>query len=466
MNIMKKRWICLFYLLSAGLSPQILLAQRGFDPQVKEAIQKSFLSSKDLKIKAYEVEKTSLEAASVKAKLLPHVEATGLYGFVHSTGSLDIHTLMIPGLNVGLFDGSTDFTMRTQAAFAGVTVKQVIFSGLQIPNGQKALIEKSKAQSLMAEASKEGMAKEVLNSFDQLMLLDEVEKLIQDSEKRLHKEQEKVNKAIANGLAIPYDRDKLKLALLELEAKKVELSGGRDLLVKKIRQETGLSEDEVKHVSYQLTAISLASLPDGVEERSELKALQVSAKALEYLHKKEKGAALPMLFGFGSANYINMFDTHLSIKDRPVVGNVDLSTNHLKGRPNFMVGVGAKWDVFNGGEHKNKVKQVEIDQAINAIKISDTEEKLNLLLDKNKFTYQTSNQKIRVGEQQIKVAENNLQMAGKQYQAGLIDVTELLAAENDWYKVNLGYYGYILEQRLAAVELLHSSGKLLQTIYE
>ena len=34
--LMKKRWICLFYLLSAGLSPQILLAQRGFDPQVKE----------------------------------------------------------------------------------------------------------------------------------------------------------------------------------------------------------------------------------------------------------------------------------------------------------------------------------------------------------------------------------------------------------------------------------------------
>jgi hypothetical protein len=48
-----------------------------------------------------------------------------------------------------------------------------------------------------------------------------------------------VNKAIQNGLAIPYDRDKLKLALLELEEKKVEVSGNRDLLCQKIRQETG-----------------------------------------------------------------------------------------------------------------------------------------------------------------------------------------------------------------------------------
>jgi len=48
----------------------------------------------------------------------------------------------------------------------------------------------------------------------------------------------------------------------------------------------------------------------------------------------------------------------------------------------------------------------------------------------------------------------------------LIDVTELLAAENDWYKVNLGYFNNVLQQRNAAVELLHTSGKLLQTIHE
>lgn len=43
-----------------------------------------------------------------------------------------------------------------------------------------------------------------------------------------------------NGLAIPYDRDKLKLALLELEAKKVEVEGNRDLLVKKNQTGDGL----------------------------------------------------------------------------------------------------------------------------------------------------------------------------------------------------------------------------------
>src|SRR5690606_22320864 len=132
-----------------------------------------------------------------------------------------------------LFSGVTDFRMNTQAAYAGVSARQVIFSGLQIPNGQKALKQKALAQQYMVEASKEELAKDLAATFDQMMLLDQVDELIKDSEKRLHKEQLKVNRGIENGLAIPYDRDKLKLAILELQQKKMESAGNRDLLVKK-----------------------------------------------------------------------------------------------------------------------------------------------------------------------------------------------------------------------------------------
>ncbi|KAF5278690.1 hypothetical protein FQR65_LT15608 [Abscondita terminalis] len=92
---------------------------------------------------------------------------------------------------------------------------------MQISNGpKKALKEKLQAQNYLLEADKETIAKEIISTFDQLMLLKEVEKLIVDSEKRLNKEHLKVVKAIENGMAIPYDRDKIKLAMLELEAKK------------------------------------------------------------------------------------------------------------------------------------------------------------------------------------------------------------------------------------------------------
>ncbi|WP_336830512.1 TolC family protein [Sphingobacterium multivorum] len=464
--MMNKR-LCLGLLtLASVMFINKLHAQSLIDPSVKDIIQKAFQTNKELKLKAYEVDKARLEADGVKANRLPQVSALGLYGYVHSNGSIDIPTVNIPLLNLGLFEGATGFSMHGQAAYAGVSVKQIIFSGLQIPNGIKALQEKAAAQQYLESASRETLSKDIIASFDQLMLLDEVDKLIVDSEKRLKKEQEKVNKAIQNGLAIPYDRDKLKLALLELEEKKVELSGNRDLLCQKIEQETGVSFQEVGGIHYGLKPIFLSELPRDVEQRSELKALDASSKAYEYLYKKEKGGALPAVFAFGSANYLNVFNSKLTVKDQPLFGTVNLPLNSIKGSPNVMVGVGVKWDLYTGGEHHNKIKQVKLDQHINTTKREDTQEKLNLLLSKNTVTYTTGNQKLKVGEQQLKVAENNLSMAVKQYQAGLIDVTELLAAENDWYKVNLGYFNNVLQQRTAAVELLHTSGKLLQTIHE
>ena len=434
------------------------------DPQVKAVIQESFRNNNTLKLKSLDVDKSTLEAEGVRSNKLPHVSATGVYGYMNATGGLDLPTLDIPLLNMALFEGVSDFKMSSQFVRAGVSVRQAIFTGLQIPNAEKALQEKTNAQRLLVDASKETIAKDVIASFDQVMLLDQVDKLIIDSEKRLLKEQLKVNKAIDNGLAIPYDRDKLKLAILELEEKKIELKGNRILLIEKISQDTGVSLDEVERIVYELSPILIDDLPADVSERAELKALDASGKAYEYLYKKERGSYLPTVFAFGSASYFNMFNSNLTLKDKPLVGDIDMKSNSLKLRPNLMIGVGVKWDIFTGGERKNKIQQVKIEQLINETKKHEAEEKLSLLLSKNRVQYDTNNQKIKVGNQQLKVAENNLDIAARQYAAGLIDITEFLASENDWYKVNLAYYSNVIQQRFAAMELLHTSGRLLHTI--
>lgn len=452
------------FALSVLFRPTRADAQTVINPQVMDVINTTFQTNKDIILKYFDVQKTNLEIEGVASNRLPHIAASGLYGYVHSNGSLDLPTTELPILNESLFAGATDFRLNTQAAYAGVSVRQVIFSGLQIPNGQRALKYRVDAQQYLVEATKEEITKDIAQTFDQMMLLDQVEKLIQDSKKRINKEQLKVNKGIENGLAIPYDRDKLKLALLELEVKKVELAGSRSLLVKKIQQLSGLAANRVQEVTYELSPVFLSLDSLIVQDRSELKALDASSKAYDYLMKKEQGSVLPTIFAFGSANYLNIFNTNLTVKDQPLLGDIDLSSNHLRGRPNLMVGVGVKWDIYSGGAHKNKLRQVALDQSINATKRADTEQKLALLLAKNNISFQTANQKLAVNRQQVTVAANNLEMASRQLEAGLIDVTELLASENEWYKVNLSYYSHIMEQRSSALELLHASGNLLETI--
>src|SRR5690606_20021775 len=128
-----------------------------------------------------------------------------------------------------------------------------------------------------------------------LMLLKEVDLLIDDSQRRLDKEHLKVIRAVENGLAIPYDRDKIKLAMLELESRRAEVQSNRELLYFKLEELTGLSHEQLLSVSYELTTILLHNEEDFQMNRKEVYALEASQKGYEYALKKEKGARLPML---------------------------------------------------------------------------------------------------------------------------------------------------------------------------
>ncbi|WP_313189423.1 TolC family protein [Sphingobacterium sp.] len=427
-------------------------------------VEKAVNYNKSLINANLENQKVALDRENVKGKLLPTVSANAMYGYLNSNIDVDLPAKTLPLLGTSIFDGSQRMNLSTQIGMAGVTATQVIFSGLQITNGQKALEQKFKAQQLMTEAGYDELAQEVLHSFDQLMLLKEVDLLIIDSEKRLNKEHVKVVKGIENGFAIPYDRDKIKLAMLELESKKAEVQSNRELLYFKLQELTGMDIEELEAVNYQLQEINLEMESAKQMNRKELQALEASQKAYEYVLKKEKGAKLPQVFAFGNVSYFNAFGTNATLKDLPHLGDLKLEANHLRMAPNFALGVGVKWTIFEGKAHKTAIDKARLDIQINENKLADTKEKLSLLQRKTEVDYNLAMKKISVSNQQVEIAKNNLHLASRQFEEGLADVTERLEAENEFYKQSLGFYNQVLNQRLAASELLKANGNLYQTI--
>ncbi|STD59159.1 TolC family protein [Empedobacter falsenii] len=444
---------------------QISYAQNIINQQLRTPIINAIETNYGIKNKFLEIEKNKFQMEEIKGKLKPDVSALALGSFFYSNGTIDIPTKSLDHLGIILFEENQNFNTSMFIGSIGVNAKQVIFSGLQIPNAIKAIEEKNVAFDYLAESEKESIAKDVIQTFDQIMLLDKIQELINSSSKRLNKEHLKVQKAIQNGLAIPYDREKIKLALLELETKQIELNGTKKLLYDKLTTLTHLPTDNLEIIHYNLSPIDLFSNEYSLENKQEIKALEHSIKAYEFLYKKEKGAHLPQVFAFANSNYSSIFGQRMNLRN---VGennkDVNLKVNQLTFFPNILVGVGAKWEIFDGGQHKNKLYQVKSDIKINENKLEDTKEKLNLLLNKNKIDYETSNEKLKVNEQQNTVATNNLDIASKRFEQGLIDVTERLSAENDYYKANLGYYSQILDQRSKTYEILHTSGELLNKI--
>ncbi|UWX67135.1 TolC family protein [Empedobacter stercoris] len=438
--------------------------QQLIDPQLKLPVEKAIESSYNLKNKQLEVDKNNSKYDEIKGKQKPSLSAIALGSYLNSNGTIDIPTKSIDLISTELFAGNQRFNTSTGLFTIGINASQVIFSGLQIPNALNAIQEKSVALDYLKDAEKDVITKDILQTYDQLMLIQKVEELISNSAKRLDKEHLKVQKAIQNGLAIPYDREKIKLALLELEARQVEVNGSRQLLYKKLETLTHLSIEDLQQIEYELTPIHIISAEYTLENKKELKALEHSIKAYEFLYKKEKGSHLPQVFAFANTNYTSIFGSRFKLKDVGLLGDVNLKMNQFTLFPNILIGIGAKWELLDGGQHKNRLAQAKTDILINENKLKDSQEKLHLLLSKNKIDYETSTEKLKVNNQQNTIATNNLEIASRRFQEGLIDVTERLDAENDYYKANLGYYAQIIDQRSKTYELLQTSGELFNQI--
>lgn len=440
-------------------------AQITISTSLDEAISKAIEKNSSIRNKELEIEKIKLQEKGVWNKYIPTVEASGIYTYYDNKLTLDAAPLTIPVVNLTLLDGKKTFDNYGNIFHGSVMAKTVLFSGMQIPNGAKALEQKAKGAEYLKESDKDGIIKEVINTFDQLTLLNEVEKLLNDSDKRLQTETKRVSKAIEQGFAVPYDRDKIKLAALELNSKRIELEGKRKLVYRKIHYLTDYSDSEIDNVKHDLVPYIITAEKLSPENKQEIKALESFKLANEYMLKKEKGTYLPTLGAFGGMTYSSVFDANTTTPVIPGLNKpLNLEINEMTLSPNWMVGAAMKWEVFAGFERKHKIHEAKINIEQVQNQIDDTKEKLELLLENNYVNYSVLNQKIEIVTQQEKVANNNLVLAIKQYKEGLINISERLEAENDSYKAAVNKINTLIEQRLAAIETIMATGELTQHI--
>ncbi len=434
-------------------------AQIKVSTDLKNAIDRALEKDATIKNQNIELVKLHNERKSVLNKYIPKVEATALYSYFDNDITVDIPTLTVPIIGNQLFDGSQKMSSYGNVFHGGITAKTVLFSGGQILNGARALEAKTEGTSLMMNSEEDRIIKEVISSFDNIKLLNAAKKLIEESEQRLNKEQERVEKAIALGLAIPYDRDKIKLAALELKSKKIDVENKQKLLFQKIEQLTGIAEMDIAEVDYSIDAILI--LEDlSSENRNELRALEAFKRASEFAIKKEKGSLLPTLGAFGSYSYTSVFNAGANIPVSAFNTSLNLRLDEFTLHPNWMFGLALKWELFSGFERKHKIEEARLNLEQIENKLTDTKEKLQLLLQKNKADYEALLSQVDIAIQKEKIAINNVTMAQKQYKEGLINITERLTAETDIYQQSLNKIEILIKQRAAAIETYSNSGPL------
>ena len=460
----KNRVFFLAIALGGGL-PSVGIGQEA--PTLTQLAERAIEKSYTLANAQLDIQSDQETRKGIREIYLPHVEANGKYAYLNADVLVDLPTTTLPVLNIPLFDGSEHFPSRANLWTSDITASAVLFSGTKAPKMGKALDQKIKAQEMMLEKQRQEIIDRVSTAYDQLALLRQVQLVLEESQKRLDAEKKTAEKAFGYGLITSYELNKLDVAEAAFAAKNQEYEGKRKLLLQQLHQLTDVSLDSLALIEHTLQPYSLTATGDGINGRPEVGALDAAIEANRYKLQAERAHWIPQVQAMASIGYYGL--TNGLVKTPyalPVSGQpVQLGIDRLQAFPSYLVGVGFRWNLFDGLQGKRAVNKAKIEVRKAENERQEATELLQLNLSRAQTEYKLANKQVASGQTRLTLAEKALHIAQKEARVGLIKPTDRIAAETDYQQAAMDYYQTVFNQRRAAYGVLMATGKLtLETL--
>lgn len=434
-------------------------------PTLRELVDSAIHKDYTLANKQLDVRLTALDQDKLKDVYLPKLDLTVKDAFILSSFGVKSKDIIdIPQLNIDIKSGDNRFTTTANLLTADLGASMLLYSGGKVPQLKKALTYKSAAQELMMESDRQQITSNVVQAYDQLSLLKQVRKVLDESERRLEENRRTADKALGYGLITKYERQKIEVAQAQLATKIQEYQGKQDLVIEQLAMFTHIDKDRLRTIDHDMQLIAVSPGEGQIENRAELKALDAKLQASMYKINAERTWFVPKVKAGASFGYLGLLAGHISSSNAllPGVINSKLSANlpNLNVLPMFNVGVGLKWDLFDGNEGHHEIKAAQIEFSKTENEKRDATEKLQLNLAKCRSDYNITQSQVILKKTEQQTAQNALMQATKEYRTGLIKTLQLIDAENDYVQSALGYVQAVYDQRRAAIALLMATGNL------
>src|SRR5690554_4226369 len=443
--------IAFMWLISSASTAQQL------DPILKELINKGLNKSHTINIYNLDAKQAKVDQKLARTVFLPKITLSGSYTRLDDDITFDGNTqslltatqkLLIKeaagmpfnapfpsGIPLEPIPNLQNKTILKSA----MDVNWVLFSGFQASNALKASKHKEASLNHLSKAEEDKIALKIIEAYDKLALVNASKRVLTTSEKYLAEQEHYVRKAIENGLATPIGRKKIELAQHQLAGKLLEFEQNRTLLIEVLHQLTHESRENLSLLHPELLPFPIDPISN-IEIRSEIKALEEAEQATLYQAKMEKSNFIPKIALKGHYEFI---EDDLSLLE-----------------PKWYVGVGIRWNVFNGFQTNLKSERAKIESLKYRAQKDDAEEMMSLSIIKARLDFESAIQNTKIVQKEIELASDTYDMVIKQFKNNLASINDVLDALTDLEKANFKLQESYLNQRKAGAELLHAKGIL------
>ena len=359
-------------------------------------------------------------------------------------------------LGQGIVDA---FRTDTRNIFAGsIMLRQPIYMGGAIIAANKIadIGEEIAANDLDMQTQK------TLYSIDQaywmVVSLKQKEKLANSYRDLVKKLDDDVHKMIKQGVATKADGLKVDVKVNEADMQITQVEDGLALSKMLLCQLCGIPMDQqITLADEDKETLATNDIPANAQQqmaaasdsamssRPELRMLQNVVDASKQSTKLVRAAFLP----------------HVALTGGYMISNPNVWNGFQK---NFTgvwnVGVLVQIPVWNWGEGAYKVRASKATTNIAQMNLDDTREKIQLQITQSQFKVKEAQKKLNMAQKNIKSAEENLRCANLGFKEGVMEVTDVMAAQTAWQQAQSQKIDAEIDVKLTQVGLNKALGIL------
>ena len=351
------------------------------------------------------------------------------------------------------------FRTDTRNIWAGsIMLRQPIYMGGAITAANKMADISEK----LAENDLDLQTQKTLYSIDQaywmIVSLKQKEKLATSYRDLVKKLNEDVHKMIAQGVATRADGLKVDVKVNEADMQITQVEDGlalaKMLLCQlcgiSMNQEISLADEEKETLAFSGISVDseqqkIAASDSAMNTRPELRMLQNAVDISKQATNLVRAAYLP----------------HIALTGGYMISNPNVWNGFQK---NFTgvwnVGVLVQVPVWNWGDGAYKVRAAKATANIAQMNLDDTREKIHLQITQSQFKVKEAQKKLNMALKNIASAEENLRCANLGFKEGVMEVTDVMAAQTAWQQAQSQKIDAEIDVKLTQVGLNKALGIL------
>ena len=310
---------------------------------------------------------------------------------------------------------------------AGIQLDQTIFNMSYI-EGIRALKPNEELNKLKLQKTEEDVIYNTVAAYYQLLIINENEKLLNESEVRINKTLPIVQLQYDKGVARKIDVDKIKVNLNNILANKEILRINKSMAMNNLKYTIGMpleTEIVIDPKFENEVSTDILNNSDNVKDKVELKLLNTSLILNEINYRRQKAAYYPTI-AF-AAKYAGN-----ALGDK-------LADSFKKWTQLAVVGVKITVPIFDGLRNSSALKQMSLNNENIKYNIKQTEDGLKLQLQNAKTGISNAVQNYTINKENLELAKSIFDVTTLQYQKGVVSYTEVLSSEFSYKEAEVNY---------------------------